>query len=435
MERPFPTFCHISDYGRDGFRNLHRMVAASSPLVVWAPSGLELDDRYERDECSLNSRQFLNLVNDGHIQVVGRRWWLTEPRERNAQPRQEAHWKEGFDDVLLAMYEEDTRLGAPQRARVRIMPPESGYDFADEQLGPINERIRNRRLYNRVLQLYRDNKVPVGTAEKATRKAAEITHRNTKKAERQKKRVLVREILRDARNHVDAVRMSEAHVPFWSIDDGQFIGLLDGNDERFRQEQAEVAPASHHYFTDYLKQSLELLREFERVASGQGTDLRNHKNLAGFLGSDGHAELIDWLKLHAERSRFLDLTDEQIRKSMLMHLREGIGRDVARRNLGNILQLPVQRYLRLIQALDMLTTVGAALASRTDIVNWVSFGLLLIVVVERTIIPEDYEGFRWPFFYAFGEKPNAATLKEMRQFIEALQTSEKTIHAVPGPCC
>jgi len=39
----FPTFCHISEYRLQGYSSLHRMLACSRPLVLWAPAPLVLD--------------------------------------------------------------------------------------------------------------------------------------------------------------------------------------------------------------------------------------------------------------------------------------------------------------------------------------------------------------------------------------------------------
>lgn len=34
----FPTFCHIGEYDEAGYRMLHRMLAMSQPLILWAPT-------------------------------------------------------------------------------------------------------------------------------------------------------------------------------------------------------------------------------------------------------------------------------------------------------------------------------------------------------------------------------------------------------------
>lgn len=39
-----PTFCHVSELGALGYGNLHRMLAMSRPLNLWAPSSVLLRD-------------------------------------------------------------------------------------------------------------------------------------------------------------------------------------------------------------------------------------------------------------------------------------------------------------------------------------------------------------------------------------------------------
>ena len=41
----FPTFCHIGEYDEAGYRMLHRMLAMSQPLILWA----------ERDHCQVTA--------------------------------------------------------------------------------------------------------------------------------------------------------------------------------------------------------------------------------------------------------------------------------------------------------------------------------------------------------------------------------------------
>ncbi|GHG38657.1 MULTISPECIES: hypothetical protein [Amycolatopsis] len=66
----FRTFCHIGEYGEAGYRNLHRMVVSSDPLVLWAPSSTLLS------ASQVEPRQFVRLVDDRHVRVIAREPWL-----------------------------------------------------------------------------------------------------------------------------------------------------------------------------------------------------------------------------------------------------------------------------------------------------------------------------------------------------------------------
>ena len=63
------TFCHINEYDDWGYRNLRRMIAASDPLVIWAPSSQLLG---KSSTTKLTPREFLNCVENGAVQVAGR---------------------------------------------------------------------------------------------------------------------------------------------------------------------------------------------------------------------------------------------------------------------------------------------------------------------------------------------------------------------------
>ena len=60
MDRMFPAFCHISEYGEKSLKHFPRLVALSAPLVVWGPSAVELS-AYGG---AFTPRDFLDLVDD-----------------------------------------------------------------------------------------------------------------------------------------------------------------------------------------------------------------------------------------------------------------------------------------------------------------------------------------------------------------------------------
>jgi hypothetical protein len=68
----FPTFCHIGEYDEYGYQILHRMLAVSQPLILWAPTSPLL----ERGQCRIPPRNFLRHVEEGRIRVFAREQWL-----------------------------------------------------------------------------------------------------------------------------------------------------------------------------------------------------------------------------------------------------------------------------------------------------------------------------------------------------------------------
>src|SRR5712691_10286848 len=98
----FPTFFHINDYDEAGYAALPRLIAISYPLVSWAQSGQLLEKCYhdEKNECSISPEQFIKLIEECHIQIIGREEWFNKD-DRNRHPWSGAHWHDGFDDRVL----------------------------------------------------------------------------------------------------------------------------------------------------------------------------------------------------------------------------------------------------------------------------------------------------------------------------------------------
>ncbi len=83
----FTTFFHINDYDEAGYAALPRLIATSYPVVLWAPSGWLLGKCYydRSNSCSISPEQFIKLVEDCHIHIIGREEWLTDKSYRNLQ--------------------------------------------------------------------------------------------------------------------------------------------------------------------------------------------------------------------------------------------------------------------------------------------------------------------------------------------------------------
>jgi len=426
VERLFPTFCHLSEYGEQSFTNLHRLLAISSPLVVWAPSGREIDASYQRGMSPINSKQFLELVDRGHIQVVGREEWLLNQSFRDRHPREEAHWYPEFDQVIKERW-------YASGTEVRVMPPERGYEYAEKIVGRPQNEIPKRRIYNRIIRMYNETlfdpshpKIPLGTMQKAARVSAGIQNSNMKRKEGLQRRAIALEVLRDARNHLDAVSDSDSDLPFWSLDDGEFIGLLDGTTGEFREEQKDVDPGTRSFAVDYLKQSIEMLASLESTNKSGSFTLRSYENISRYLGSEMQIEASKWFKHHAVASRKLDLTGDKIQDYFLLSLKDGLKADLpSRKSLTYAFQIDRKRFERIIGQLSLLVTFIGFYS------GWVGFDptadaaielasilLFLIPVVKREVIPVTYEGFRWPFMYAFGSRPTQDRVVEMRRVVQ-----------------
>jgi hypothetical protein len=69
-ERVFPTFCHINDYLLEGYGSLHRMIAVSDPLVLWAPSGFVIEKLFNVGKCKVSAEDLVQYIELGHVQII-----------------------------------------------------------------------------------------------------------------------------------------------------------------------------------------------------------------------------------------------------------------------------------------------------------------------------------------------------------------------------
>lgn len=259
----FTTFFHINDYDEAGYAALPRLIATSYPVVLWAPSGWLLGKCYydRSNSCSISPEQFIKLVEDCHIHIIGREEWLTDKSFRNKQKWPYAAWLDGFDDRLLAILRE--RESAPLHQRsVRIVEKEDGWDWAKDRMSD--------RVVETVTQLIRERKVPRGVMDKSLR---ELEQGNEREA--------VKVVLRDLRNHVRAITLAEAKVPFFSRGDAEFFRLMEAEGTLPEIIKKEMVVSS-----DMGRAIIDLI---DRLTSTEHVT-----NLAGFIGTDLHRELASW---------------------------------------------------------------------------------------------------------------------------------------------
>lgn len=260
----FRTFCHISEYGEPGYRQLHRMIASSSPLVLWAPSSTLLS----APTCRVEPREFVDFVRKGHVRVIAREEWLLSESTRNDHPWDGAAWTPSVDNELKKFAEADQDVEASKR-RVTVAPPELGKTWAK---GHVDENGDLVAKVAKVLKRSQPEKhIPIGVLETARRYDNDPLR-------------TVQHILRDVRNHGDAIALSGAQAPFFlSPQDSQFLRWIDSAVESPSPPPAAQRNLDHAALAAQL---LALLRTMEMC--GGATDLRR------FVGSAEHQELADW---------------------------------------------------------------------------------------------------------------------------------------------
>jgi len=167
-----PTFCHISELGPLGYGNLHRMLAMSRPLNLWAPSSVLLRD----PGCKVTPEDFIRYVRNGSIRIVARKKWLTESRKRDKHPWTGARWDPYVDGEIRSILEEDEAQGQPRaQRRVVAAGPEQGWSRAQEYVENNPDAARD---WEAVLRLD-DSLIPPGNPRRGHARGRQAAGRGT----------------------------------------------------------------------------------------------------------------------------------------------------------------------------------------------------------------------------------------------------------------
>jgi hypothetical protein len=276
----FRTFCHINEYEDGGFASLHRMIATSEPLVLWAPSSQLLSV----PQCRVGRDEFVEYVEQGRVRIVGRETWLMSKDARNdpsLMPWEGARWDDEVDGAIRAIAREDQDLPDDQK-RVLVAPGERGDQYASRYLEEHPEEVG--RLSSLLHAAEERQQLPRGLLGSLQRDVS-TPHG------------LVAHLLRDVFNHGEAIHLASAEAPFFLAPrESTFLKLLD---ESLRTGVSQPAvssargaepPAASLSTEDYAELTHEVFDVLTALDQGRGSSLK------GFLASDGHTALCTWYR-------------------------------------------------------------------------------------------------------------------------------------------
>jgi hypothetical protein len=380
----FTTFYHINDYDEAGYAALPRLIATSYPVVLWAPSGWLLGKCYydRNNACSISPEQFINLVEEGHIHIIGREEWLTDKNYRNRQRWRYAEWLDGFDDRILAILRE--RESAPLSQRpVRIVEKADGEEWAEKYLNSKPESF-----VETVTRLIKEKKVPQGVIDKSRRALEE---ENERKA--------VKVVLGDLRNHVRAITLAEAKVPFFSHDDAEFFHLME----------------TEGTLTDIIKKDMVISSEMGRAIIDLVEQLSSParvSSLAGFIGTDLHRELALWF------SRATDVAHNVLPKDFKRTLGERLKEHAAKGQLSERLTRQVRQGIPLFapeveaEADEVITWLARQAIDPDDIVGSTDIDVRDVPVGRRVLSDAGMKsiGEQNPFHSHLANKPSPSSV-------------------------
>ena len=197
-------FSHINEFAREGFRALPVLLLTVEKTYLWSPHAHRIEKSGSFFSCD-NLVSILQMSNSP-LRVMGRKRWLQSEKSRREFAEESAQnegvdqwwatWSD-FDEALSDLYRADR--GKPfEDRRVVGVEEERGWKWADEQFDTNAARVERAR------DLIRAKSLPPGIKEKVERlhvHGGEITDR------------MIKQVLRDARNHDDALLESRADLP------------------------------------------------------------------------------------------------------------------------------------------------------------------------------------------------------------------------------
>ncbi len=382
----FRTFCHISDYKAAGYANLHRLIAGSKPVVLWAPSSVMF-----REYGSISVDDFLHLLKHGQVRIVGREQWLLDRSYRDMRARKwdAAAWDDEIDGAIYQTYIRDLHVPAEEK-RVIIAEDEPGQAWAERTLSADPGQIE---FWQEVLDRPDvEDYVPGGTLEAITR-------------EQMDPETATLRILRDARNHGQAVNDADAEVPFLlSRTDTRFLDILTAG--RFGCSGVPADLPVRSASTDALAE--QLLGVLARL-----DECRSHPSLPKFISGDGHKELIEWLvtyKMMIEHGSTID--DNALMRDLAQKLRQA-----ERSGFGKAFD---GRYARLMTLVGAAGAAGAAvqLVQEQSPLNILGVACEAIALGGAAAgaygwVAGSYDGPQWPYLFSNGTKPSRRSRKAM----------------------
>lgn len=400
MERFFSTFCHVGDYGTQGFSLIPQMIETSYPLVLWAPPGARVNEYYRTGITSISPEKLIKYVERGFVHIVGRERWLLDEQYRqhysDSQPF--ATWCDNFDGALKSIWRTQQSIPENQRS-VILAPEEDGWEWAKklleeepERIDPIWERIKTKRIplvsLKRIEQ-YRGDK---------------------------EKSVL--QVIRDARDHTKAIRDVDVDLPFLlHANDGRFFSFLEkcgANKLPLRKQTANQGMKL--LFAQEAHRLLERFKDPVRFAS-----------LDDFVGSEAHKDLALWLHATTDMAQFY-WSRQTLRAFMLKKLEHDIKQGQQEETPWDI--IGQDRIGKITNVGGLITGLASfffsGLAFDPSTALSIS-GLIMNVVPIVTgisqqlgIVRANYTGPQWPYLVRFNRAPKKRDIGEVKAILDTL---------------
>lgn len=390
------------------------MIAASYPLVLWAPSGKVLDTLVSAPggpKCQVSSSELVRYVERGYVQIIGRASWLWDEQFRRNHCWAGSVWTGKFDGVLKSICKADERLPDEEK-RVRIVEDEKGYEQAEAIIGNDEGKVE------KYWQLVEVGLIPIGSRERIEKKFGKIDPSRTYSFE--EKSLAVREILRDVLNHSRAIQLANTKVPFLHPEQDDYLRIM--------AEEAWSPVVSQAKDLGQLRElgseTLELLDVLENI--------QPHSKLDDFLrDEEGRAELAKWLD-HLSM-RLCDYSPEDVAIFLTGELEDQVQHGVRRQTVLDVV-LGSGKLAKTVTLLGLITALIGIPYNPTNLLmgaaGWTGLGTAVIpsgtgILKKLGILSAEYSGPQWPFLYAFGRAARTNELNALLVHLEGYYEQRK----------
>jgi hypothetical protein len=382
----FSTFCHISEYGRQGYQSLHSLIALSQPLNLWAPSSVLV-----RHASRIPARHFVRYVEQGFIRVQAREPWLTDRAHRDGHRWEGACWDHEIDGALLSILRNDERLPESER-RVLAAPPERGEELAAERLASDPGQVEY--WYRAYRSAHVARRIPEGTLE-AARRCAQGGPVDVAKL-----------ILGVAYNHGAAFELSGAEAPLLlSQADRRFVRLITRAPTADAAAVRAATAPSRDLAAELAVQLLDVLRLLDVHAGPRDLDT--------FLRGRGRQELVRWIGDMCERYRHHPR--RELDGLVIRELRRAVGRARFRSPVSELRERPMAAAVGSIAlaagAVDFVLAPGDAMGIAGLAAGAYQLGSGL--ARQMGWAPTPFDGPQWPFLYSYSSKAKRSQLAKL----------------------
>lgn len=388
------VFCHINELGKSGWASLRTLVIACNRVVLWAPSASYLEMWRQQDPLLPDPNELLWYVKNKKIQILARDWWIQNGEQRRNNEWRHARRFQVFDEAVLETWEQDQREGrtGSATARVRIMPPETGLQWATLQVnsGAVNYReFLNKICMNDLLVGYRNR---------------------VKRASSEKEATL--SLLRIVRNHGEALRYSGADRNFGSPANAQLLRVLAES----AQMAGNAGPLEYTspFTADKVLTIIKGLMEQIGKVGKSATSQRDAFDRTQTILEDEQE-----IKKVRELVRLADLlaasTSEHFVESEMAHV-------IADQLKAGAMNNKLHEYLMPRTAIERVVFLAGLIIGAAGLVGGgilapiglsLSFGPMVRGALQwLSFIPDSYSGPRWPFYLAEGSR---ATRRRSRE--------------------